>query len=163
VRVSELIDNVLSLYERRLNSLGIAVDTRYETDVLVNAFPGELRRYSQTSSSTPLMRWRNRATNSASTSSRLSLGRIQLKQDYASRYLDNGSGIPADKRKQIFEPFYTTKGNKGTGIGLWVCLGIVQKYGGKMRLRSDVKPGHSGTTFSVFLPVVPEPSNSQVY
>ena len=67
---------------------------------------------------------------------------------------DNGSGIPADKRRQIFEPFYTTKGSKGTGIGLWVSLGIVKKYGGTMRFRSVLKPGRSGTTFSVFLPAV---------
>jgi signal transduction histidine kinase len=69
---------------------------------------------------------------------------------------DNGSGIPAAKRRQIFEPFYTTKGSKGTGIGLWVSLGIVQKYGGTLRFRSVVKPEHSGTTFSIFLPLARE-------
>lgn len=67
---------------------------------------------------------------------------------------DNGSGIPAGKRKQNFEPFYTTKGSKGTGIGLWVSLGIVRKHGGAMRFRSVLKPGRSGTTYSVFLPTV---------
>ena len=61
-----------------------------------------------------------------------------------------------EKRKQIFEPFYTTKGSKGTGIGLWVSLGIVKKYGGAMRFRSVLKPSRSGTTFSVFLPTVPD-------
>ena len=57
---------------------------------------------------------------------------------------DNGSGIPLDKRKQIFEPFYTTKGSKGTGIGLWVSLGIVKKHGGTMRFRSVSEPGSFG-------------------
>jgi hypothetical protein len=44
VKVSELIDNVLSLYGRKLRSLGIVVDTRYDSNVPVNAFPGELRQ-----------------------------------------------------------------------------------------------------------------------
>jgi signal transduction histidine kinase len=65
---------------------------------------------------------------------------------------DNGCGIQLDKRTHLFEQFYTTKGSKGTGIGLWVSLGIVKKYGGRISLRSTVKLGHSGTTFSVFIP-----------
>ena len=44
VRVSELIDNVLALYGHKLRSLGIVVETRYASDVPVNAFPGELRQ-----------------------------------------------------------------------------------------------------------------------
>jgi signal transduction histidine kinase len=52
----------------------------------------------------------------------------------------------------MFEPFFTTKGNRGTGIGLWVSLGIVKKHSGTIRFRSSVKPGRSGTTFSIFLP-----------
>jgi signal transduction histidine kinase len=54
---------------------------------------------------------------------------------------------------EVFEPFYTTKGDEGTGIGLWVTRGIVEKYGGMIRVRSRIEPGHSGTTFVVFLPI----------
>ena len=60
---------------------------------------------------------------------------------------------PVEKRAQIFEPFFTTKGNRGTGIGLWVSLGIVNKYGGRIRFKTSAKQGRSGTTFSIFLPV----------
>jgi signal transduction histidine kinase len=49
---------------------------------------------------------------------------------------DNGSGIPRDHLRQIFEPFYTTKKDTGTGLGLWVSHGIVQKHGGSIRVRS---------------------------
>jgi two-component system, NtrC family, sensor kinase len=64
---------------------------------------------------------------------------------------DNGSGIPTSARSQIFEPFFSTKSNKGTGLGLWVIRSIVEKYGGSIRMRSSVgKDG--GTSFSVFLP-----------
>ena len=56
---------------------------------------------------------------------------------------DNGSGIPAEKQEHIFEPFYTTKGSKGTGIGLWVCLGIVQK----IRRKNSVQKHRQAGTF----------------
>jgi len=50
------------------------------------------------------------------------------------------------------EPFYTTKGEHGTGLGLWLCSGIVRKCGGDIRLRSSERPGASGTVFLMFLP-----------
>jgi signal transduction histidine kinase len=66
--------------------------------------------------------------------------------------LDNGSGIPADVRKNLFAPFYTTKGEGGTGLGLWVTRGIIEKHEGTIRFISSSRPGRSGTAFSVFLP-----------
>jgi signal transduction histidine kinase len=62
---------------------------------------------------------------------------------------DNGSGIPREVRHKLFEPFFTTKGEKGTGLGLWVSRSLVEKHGGRLRVRSI--PG-IGTTFSIFLP-----------
>jgi two-component system CheB/CheR fusion protein len=66
---------------------------------------------------------------------------------------DNGTGIKASDMPKIFEPFFTTKEQQGTGLGLWVSYGIVQKHQGDIRVRSSVVPGRSGTCFSVFLPV----------
>jgi signal transduction histidine kinase len=63
---------------------------------------------------------------------------------------DTGTGIPEEKLPHIFEPFYSTKGEtKGTGLGLWVSLGIVQNHEGQIKVRS--RPGR-GTTFTVALP-----------
>jgi signal transduction histidine kinase len=55
-------------------------------------------------------------------------------------------------RSRIFEPFFTTKKEVGTGLGLWVSKGIVERHGGNIRLRSRTIPGRSGTVFSIFLP-----------
>lgn len=54
-------------------------------------------------------------------------------------------------RKRIYEPFFTTKKEKGTGLGLWVVK-IISKHEGSLRLRTRTQPGRSGTVVSVFLP-----------
>jgi two-component system sensor histidine kinase FlrB len=63
---------------------------------------------------------------------------------------DTGKGIDEENLPHIFEPFFSTKAEKGTGLGLWVSQGIVQAHGGSIKLRS--RRGR-GTTFSVALPI----------
>jgi signal transduction histidine kinase len=64
---------------------------------------------------------------------------------------DNGCGIPEDKLKRIFDPFYTTKPvGKGTGLGLWISSTIIQKHNGFLTVES--KPD-TGSTFTVRIPV----------
>jgi signal transduction histidine kinase len=65
---------------------------------------------------------------------------------------DNGPGIPTHVGAKVFEPFFSTKEQKGTGLGLWVSKGIVQKYEGSLSMRTSTRPGRSGTSFSIFLP-----------
>ncbi len=65
---------------------------------------------------------------------------------------DTGSGIRPEDSKQLFEPFFTTKSTKGTGLGLWISKGIVQKYQGVIRFRSMRSLKGNFTVFSVFIP-----------
>lgn len=65
--------------------------------------------------------------------------------------IDNGPGVPAEKQSQIFEPFHTTKGIKGTGLGLTVTRRIVEEHRGRVVLDSHPERG-PGATFSVLLP-----------
>jgi len=61
---------------------------------------------------------------------------------------DNGEGIPKENLDKIFQPFFTTKKDVGTGLGLWVCREIIRKHGGSIHVQSE-----KGTTkFTVFLP-----------
>jgi two-component system, NtrC family, sensor histidine kinase HydH len=66
------------------------------------------------------------------------------------RFRDTGVGIPRDRLKKLFIPFYTTK-TKGTGLGLAISARIINQHGGTIEVRST--PGQ-GSTFSVFLPAL---------
>jgi signal transduction histidine kinase len=68
---------------------------------------------------------------------------------------DNGSGITAEVQPHLFQPFFTTKGERGTGLGLWVSRGIINKHGGTISLKSDASAGGHGTVVSVFLATNP--------
>jgi signal transduction histidine kinase len=65
---------------------------------------------------------------------------------------DNGHGIPSEHIRSIFEPYFTTKGERGTGIGLALIERIVDGHRGRIRVRSSVKPSRCGTTFRVSVP-----------
>ena len=63
---------------------------------------------------------------------------------------DTGPGISEEYLPHIFEPFFSTKGKKGTGLGLWVSLGIAQSHGGRLQVRNGPS---GGTVFSLTLPI----------
>jgi len=62
---------------------------------------------------------------------------------------DSGTGIPPEMIRAIFEPFVTTKGEKGTGLGLWIVKGIIQNHAGRLSVRSKLG---AGTVFKIDLP-----------
>ncbi len=66
---------------------------------------------------------------------------------------DNGRGISEASRKHLSEPFFTTKGMIGTGLGLWVTKQIIEKHQGTIQVRSSIRGLRRGTTFSIILPV----------
>jgi PAS domain S-box-containing protein len=149
VKIGEVLDSVVALYQRKIDSAGIKLERKiyYEGEFL--AQPGEIRQI-----------FANLLGNAIEASNR---GRIRLHvypgRDWSSGrqglrvvVADNGPGIPPEVRGKIFEPFFTTKGESGTGLGLWITSGIVHKYDGAIRLRTSTRAGRSGTCFSVFFP-----------
>ncbi len=63
--------------------------------------------------------------------------------------IDTGSGMTLEEKAQCLEPFYTTKGDRGTGLGLAVAYGIIQRHGGNIEIESEKG---EGTAFSLILP-----------
>lgn len=67
---------------------------------------------------------------------------------------DTGKGIPTEIRPHLFRQFFTTKGSRGTGLGLWLTRDILQRNGGSLRFRSRTS-APSGTIFAMYLPMRP--------
>ena len=77
---------------------------------------------------------------------------IQLvKQDYVQiKIEDNGTGIPDEIKEKVFEPFYSTKGHEGTGLGLSMVYGIIKQLNGYIFISSPISK--KGTIFEIFIP-----------
>jgi len=159
VQMTKLLDNVLTLYQHRVRSLSITLERRYEYDGVVFGLRGELRQV-----------FSNLIVNAmealATTGDKLILRVRRVRQVNTGEIgvrvsiIDNGPGMSPEHCSQLFQIFHTTKGENGTGIGLWVSKGIVQKHGGTIRVHSSVRPGRSGTCFSVFLPLGSDPQKT---
>jgi two-component system, chemotaxis family, CheB/CheR fusion protein len=152
VDLKEAVEALLSLYAKPLTAKKITVKTQFEGDgATIESYPGGVRQVlsillvnateSLAEGGTVAIRVRK---SSHRKGARVQGMRITI--------ADNGCGIDPENRVRIFEPFFTTKGERGTGLGLWVARGIIDGLHGAISLRSSVRPGKSGTSFSIFLP-----------
>jgi two-component system, NtrC family, sensor kinase len=152
VQLSELIEEVLGLYARRIGDKNLRVVRQYETCDPLTAFPGEMRQV--------LSNLISNAVEATSEGGRIVI-RIRAARKWGARDTrglrlsigDNGSGIPNEVRTRLGEPFLTTKGQSGTGLGLWVTQSILSRYGGCLQVRSSTSSARHGTVFCIFLPL----------
>ena len=153
VHPATIADEILELYSRKLEGKKIRVARRY-ADCEIVAYPGELRQLL----SNLVVNAVDAMHQGGELQVRVEAGHDWHTGDEGVRIIvaDNGSGIPAESLPRIFEPFYSTKKDSGTGLGLWVSQGIVEKHKGSIHVRSRVNGGRSGTVFSVFLPAARE-------
>jgi PAS domain S-box-containing protein len=150
VNLRELIEGVLLLLDRRMQHQGIRLETQIRDGLGVEGFPAELRQV-----------FTNLIVNAIEAAG--PKGRIGIRMEHAEagelqgagaviEIADSGPGIPPESAKKLFQPFFTTKGADGTGLGLWVSMGIVQKHGGAMTLVDGADRGLPGACIRVFLP-----------
>jgi PAS domain S-box-containing protein len=148
VDVADLLRTVLALYTGRLLVRSIAADLRSLPTPRVCCLEGEIRQVINN-----LVR---NAVEAMNTGGRL-LIRIHPESGRDGgpgvrfTVADTGEGISPRILEHLFEPFQTTKEVTGTGLGLWVSKGIVDKHAGHIRVRSWRGERH-GTVFSVWLP-----------
>jgi len=151
VNIPELLDDVLELQERALKSARIKVRKRYLTTPIVQGFPVELRQVFLNLVGNAVQAMPSGGTLGVTV--RESTDWSRQRRGTAISILDNGVGINHEDAKRLFQPFFSTKSTKGTGLGLWISKGIVQKYDGSLTCRSTRTPNGSATCFRVFLPV----------
>ena len=146
-RISTVIDSVLMLFGQRLVGAGIQVEREERApSATVLSAPGELRQV--------IANLVGNAIDAMRTGGRLRIRISQNRQLLRLTIADTGMGIPRDMLPTIFEPFVTTKGETGTGLGLWVTAEILKRNGWQIRVRSCSNPGRSGTIFSIVIPAV---------
>ncbi|WP_446742775.1 CHASE3 domain-containing protein [Silvibacterium acidisoli] len=150
VDLGELADGVLLLLERRLTQNNIEVTREIVKPALVEGFPAELRQV-----------FTNVIVNALEATGKNGHMLIRIKPVRPDEtrsagmivdVLDSGPGIANKDAKSLFQPFFTTKGEDGTGLGLWVSLGIIQKHGGTIRIANSTDPGYSGAAVQIYLP-----------
>jgi signal transduction histidine kinase len=148
--MAELLRTVMALYTGRLLVRDIRIEMKLIDSPLVLCLEGEIRQVVNN-----LIR---NALDAMGGGGRL-LIRLHPQHDWKDgrrgvrlTIADTGEGISPRIMAHLFEPFQTTKELTGTGLGLWVSKGIVEKHGGYLLTRTRLGPGH-GTVFSMWLPV----------
>ncbi len=152
IHVQELLDDVLELQRRALNSSGITVRKEYSTVAAVKGFPVELRQVFLNLIGNAIQAMPDRGTLGVHVREATDWTRNQ--RGIMISIIDTGSGIQPGDAAQLFQPFFSTKSTKGTGLGLWISKGIIQKYDGRIKCRSYRSNTGCVTCFRVFLPVL---------
>ena len=154
ISVPDLIDNVVELQQRPILASRIDLEKKYSATGIVRGFPGELRQV--------FLNLISNAIQAMPSGGRLRL-RVAESTDLKTQrrgivisVTDTGNGIRREDARRLFQPFFTTKSAKGTGLGLWISKGIVQKYEGTIGFRSLHSAQGSCTCFRVFLPLAGE-------
>jgi PAS domain S-box-containing protein len=160
IRVHELLDDVTELQKRAFQANKIELQKRYATAGNVTGFPVELRQV-----------FLNLISNAVQAMPHGGILRLHVGDAFdwttgqrgpCISVIDTGVGIRPEDARRLFEPFFSTKAAKGTGLGLWISKGILQKYSGRISYRSFRHDGKCITCFRIFIPgngtlnVVPE-------
>ncbi len=142
VDASELMHDVAGLIAPEATRLGVEVRIDADDGVCLRAEPSGLHQVLLNLTTNALHAMRERGGV-------LTLAAQCGGDDVTLVVADTGHGISAADRKRLFEPFFTTRGPAGTGLGLAVSYGIVRAHGGRIDIESE--PGH-GATFRVVIP-----------
>ncbi len=158
IDLKEMLESILLLMDRRFVSLGVTVEPDLIPGLVIYGFPAELRQV-----------FTNLLTNAAEASGAdtvirlrcvpcsagVTVGGLRHEAGAVVTITDQGPGIAEEIRGSLFQPFHTTKGERGTGLGLWVSRGIVNKHGGTIELDSNYDSVDHGTVARVFLAIHP--------
>ena len=142
--LASLVNDVISLYQRKLDTRQIRVSRNLHAGVETHVVPGELRQV--------IANLVANAIDAMDTHGVLSVVVRAAGSEATVEISDTGPGIPAGVLERIFEPFFTTKKEIGTGLGLWVSKGIIEKHHGRLEVNSSREPADHGTSFLIALP-----------
>jgi len=144
VQLGDLIAKVLDIVKPELKSKNIQIQPRIDEDLVIKVNPAEIEQV--------ILNLVNNAAqalaNSGTLQRRIAIEAIKVGKSVQFSVSDNGAGVPADFKSQLFELLSTTK-QTGMGLGLWLCRHIITRYGGSIHYE-DATGG--GAKFVVELP-----------
>lgn len=146
----ELVGNVLSVYQGRIANANVNIDRHFTATKRVRCFEGEIRQVLANLISNALDAMP--ASGTLCVRTRETTNWRNGEPGVAITIADTGTGMSSDTRTRLFKPFFTTKGITGTGLGLWVSKGIIDRHRGTLNVRSSQSPAHRSTVFTLFLP-----------
>lgn len=145
----ELLGEVLGLFATRLAGKSVHAKLHIVPGIVFEGIKGEIRQV--------LINLLNNAIDAVSTGGKIdiegSLREFKGTPAVEIRVCDNGSGFTPEQGERLFQPFFSTKGAHGTGLGLWVSRGILEKHGGTLHLHTDAAGGPKRTSAVMVLPV----------
>jgi two-component system CheB/CheR fusion protein len=152
VQVSEILESLLVLFHGKLAANRIVVDRQFKGDPPIVCLAGDLRQI--------FANILANAIDAMPSEGTLTL-RVRKSSDWRNpdnpgvriTIADSGTGMNLETRRKIYEPFFTTKRDTGTGLGMWVSAQIVDRMQADLRVWSTTRRGKSGTAFSLFLPM----------
>jgi PAS domain S-box-containing protein len=144
VTAKDLVHAVIRLYTGRLANSNIRVEERYDAHEPIVCFENDIRQVLNNliANSIDAMRNGGRLIVRAHAGG----GGVRI------TIADTGHGMSRATMTRVFEPFFTTKDLNGTGLGLWISAGIVERHHGRLQVRSSEDPVRHGTVFTLFLP-----------
>jgi len=157
VHIHELIQNVLTVYNSKMMSSDIAVDSRFNDLQKISVSKGEMLQVFSNVVANSIDSMKQGGVLTITTRNVLSSPQEGIEIVVG----DTGVGIDQQNLPRVFEPFFTTKGILGTGIGLWVAKQLVSRRGGQISIASSATTGSSGTTVTIFIPFAQPPSSPE--
>lgn len=147
LNLTENVEQVIALYRRRIASKNITLKVDLAPEAHTYAAQGEIRQVIS-----------NLILNAVDAVPMQGLITVALRRHDRRGLVrlfvaDNGSGITPENRAKLFQPFFTTKRDVGTGLGLWVSKGIIAKHSGRILVRSKTGDQNTGTIFVIELPL----------
>jgi signal transduction histidine kinase len=150
--IVRLVESVLVLFKGKLAAAKVAVELEQRGNPELICFAGEIRQV--------LANLVRNALEAMPAGGRLRV-RVRQSTDWRAdepgvriTVADTGFGMSSETRRRIYDPFFTTKGTEGTGLGLWVTATILAKHRGSMHLRTKTTTGESGTVFTLIFPKI---------
>ena len=160
VDLEAVFGSVLALYRARLQNSGIRTRVDSGGHAALLCYEGELRQVlvNLVSNAFDAMRHGGQLV----LRSRAARVGAERTQGVRITVADSGAGMDESVRQRLFEPFFSTKGIGGTGLGLWITKDLVAKNQGTIRIRSSMRAERSGTVVSMVFPLCPDEAREPV-